>query len=56
MCEAIYEKAVAGDVQAATFIADRLDGKPAQTISGDIDNPLTMIHKIEREIIDNLKD
>ena len=30
MCEAIYDKAITGDVPAANFIADRLEGKPLQ--------------------------
>lgn len=47
MCEAIYEKAAQGDVQAATFVADRLDGKPAQVIAGDPSNPLQMVNRIE---------
>jgi hypothetical protein len=40
MCEAIYEKAANGDVSAAVFIADRLDGKPATVIAGDSENPI----------------
>lgn len=41
MCEAIYDKAASGDVQAAQFIADRLDGKPAQTVNGNVDGVVT---------------
>lgn len=47
MCEAIYEKASAGDVSAAQFIADRLDGKPATVIAGDAENPLQTVSRIE---------
>ncbi len=42
MCEAIYEKAAAGDVQAAAFISDRLDGKPAQTVNGSLEGNFTV--------------
>lgn len=51
MCEAIYEKAEQGDVQAATFIADRLDGKPAQVITGDPDNPVHVFGSINWNVI-----
>lgn len=49
MCEAIYDKAAAGDVQAATFIADRLEGKPVQQTvhSGDSENPITHAVRVE---------
>lgn len=42
MCEAIYDKAAQGDVQAAQFIADRLDGKPAQTVNGNLEGNFTV--------------
>ena len=40
-------KAEEGDTHAAAFIADRLDGKPAQQLqlSGDEDKPLKIIHE-----------
>ena len=44
-------QAVNGDLNAIKEVADRLDGKPAQAIVGDEENPLEMIHKIEREIV-----
>ena len=56
IAEALYDKAEQGDIAAIKEIGDRLEGKPAQTITGDKDNPLTVLHKIEREIIDSLKD
>lgn len=36
-----------GDTQAAAFISDRLDGKPAQQVqlSGDADAPLKIVHE-----------
>lgn len=41
----------ASRVAAAIAVLDRAWGKPAQTISGDKDNPLEVIHKIEHEIV-----
>jgi len=52
IAEALFDKAMEGDLQAAKEIGDRLDGKAPTVIAGDDDNPLTIIHKIERLIID----
>lgn len=51
--QAIFNKAKEGDVTAIREIGDRLEGKPAQMITGDSDNPLTLINRIERVLIDN---
>lgn len=40
-----------GDVPAIREIADRLDGKVPQAISGDEENPLNFVHTITRQII-----
>lgn len=40
------------DQQAANALADRLDGKAVQPISGDDENPLMIIERIERVIVD----
>ena len=42
------------DMQAIKELADRMDGKPAQALVGgdDDDNPIKMLHKIERLIVD----
>lgn len=40
-----------GDVQSIREIADRLDGKVAQAISGDEENPLNFVHTITRQIV-----
>ena len=47
----------ATSLKAKTELRDTLDGKPAQsvTLSGDEDNPLNVITKVERVIV-NAKD
>lgn len=50
--EKVWDKAIDGDLQAFREIADRLDGKAVQPISGDDENPLEIIHRIERVIVD----
>lgn len=42
----------AARVAAANSILDRGWGKAPQIISGDEENPLSVIHKIERVIVD----
>lgn len=39
---------------AVNMVADRIDGKPAQALIGgdDDDNPIKMLHTIERLIVD----
>lgn len=51
-CEKLLDEAAKGNLAAFNVIADRLDGKPAQslTVGGDEENPL--VTKIVREIID----
>jgi hypothetical protein len=51
VADALVDKAMNGDVQAIKEVADRLDGKVPQGISGDDENPLTMVHRIERHIV-----
>jgi hypothetical protein len=49
---ALLAKAQEGDVPAIKEIADRLDGKVAQPISGDDEgDAIKVIHKIERVIV-----
>ena len=50
--EKLLDAAAEGEPWALGMLADRLDGKAAQTISGDPDNPITLVGKIERAIID----
>lgn len=40
IADALLAKAADGDMVAIKELGDRLDGKPAQTISGDPDAPL----------------
>lgn len=54
IAEALVKKAIDGDVSACNAIADRLDGKPTQPISGDDDAP-AILHRIENVIIDSSK-
>ena len=52
-----FVKKMHADKDIAFFreFGDRLDGKPAQTIGGDPDAPLSFIGKIERTIVANTK-
>lgn len=44
-----YKKAILdGDMQAINHFADRLDGRPVQTVAGDEEQPLTAKVTIER--------
>ncbi len=51
-CEKVLDDAVDGNLAAFGVLADRLEGKPAQsmTLLGDEDKPL--ITRVERVIID----
>ena len=51
-CEKVSDAFANGEPWAAQFVADRLDGKPAQTIAGDPDNPLHTISEIRRTVVD----
>lgn len=53
--EKLLDLAEQGESWAVKELADRLDGKPAQTIAGDPDAPLNFIGKIERTIVANTK-
>lgn len=45
--------AESGDMAAIKEFADRIDGKVPQAISSDEENPLEVIHRIERVIVEN---
>lgn len=50
---ALISKASEGDMQAIKELADRIDGKVPQGIVGgdEDDNPVNVIHRIERHIV-----
>lgn len=52
VAEKLVSEAELGNVQAIKEIFDRLDGKPAQAIIGDPDNPLRTHSTIEVRIVD----
>lgn len=47
LADVLVAKALEGDVTALKEIGDRLDGRPAQEITGDDDNPLTVVQRVE---------
>lgn len=51
LAEKLLQGCDAGDITALKELGDRLDGKPAQTIQGDADNPLT-VNQIIRRVVD----
>lgn len=53
IARALLDKAITGDVQAIKEIGDRIDGKPAQAITGDDElDPIRVIQEIRRNIVD----
>ena len=52
VARSLVKKAEGGDIQAMKEVADRVDGKAAQslTVGGDSDNPLQLEY-IERRIV-----
>jgi prolyl-tRNA editing enzyme YbaK/EbsC (Cys-tRNA(Pro) deacylase) len=53
IAKALLAKAETGDVVAIKEVADRLDGKAPQAVIGDAENPINLIHRIERVIVDS---
>lgn len=53
IADKLLNMAEKGDLGAIRELGDRIDGKPSQTIAGDEENPLKVIHRIERVIVDN---
>ena len=43
VAEALFRKAEDGDIAAIKELGDRIDGKAEQTISGDSDQPITIV-------------
>lgn len=50
--EVVLDKAAEGEIWAIQMLADRLDGKPSQTIVGGGDNGEFEFTKIVREIVE----
>ena len=50
--EKVLDEAAEGSISHMQFMADRIDGKAIQTIAGDDENPLTVIQRIERIVLD----
>lgn len=51
LAEKLLTRCDEGDLSALKELGDRLDGKAAQTIIGDDENPLNVVHKVERVIV-----
>jgi len=51
VADALVNKALTGDVPAIKEIADRLDGKVPQALTGEEGGAIQMIHRIERAIV-----
>jgi hypothetical protein len=43
VAEALYRKAEDGDISAIKELGDRVDGKSSQEITGDSDQPITIV-------------
>lgn len=57
IADKLAQLAEEGDVHAIKEIADRVEGKVPQAIVGDDDaDPITLIHRIERIIVDKPPD
>jgi phage gp29-like protein len=56
IAEALLTKAEEGDLQAIKELGDRLDGKAAQTIAGDPENPLQLLAAIEWRVAKHSSD
>lgn len=55
LAEKLLVNCDSGDLAALKELGDRIDGKPAQSIIGDEENPLNIIQRIERVIVDPKK-
>lgn len=52
LADKLLELVAAGDLAALKEFGDRLDGKPAQTIAGDPDNPLEINWPLPKSPLD----
>lgn len=51
LADRLVDAALGGDIQALKEVGDRLDGRPAQAVTGDGGGPVEHIHRIERRIV-----
>ncbi len=51
LAEKLIDAVSTGELAALKEFGDRIDGKPAQTIAGDPENPLNVVQTIERKIV-----
>lgn len=51
IADKLFDLAEQGDMAAIREIGDRIDGKPAQVIAGDAENPINLIGEIRRVIV-----
>jgi len=49
LADKLVDKALEGDVSALKEIGDRIDGKPAQAITGEADAPIELIMRWANE-------
>lgn len=47
----LYVEALNGNIQAAALIFDRTEGKASQPLTGDEENPIAMVQRVQREIV-----
>lgn len=50
MAEKLLDLVATGDLAALKEFGDRMDGKPAQAIIGDSEQPLEFVGRIERVV------
>jgi hypothetical protein len=48
----LLEVAAGGDILAIRELADRLDGRVPHRVAGDPEEPIEVVHRIERVIVD----
>ena len=46
VAHSLVKKAIEGELPAINMIADRLDGKPAQAITGPSGEPITLVERV----------
>ena len=56
VADQVVKKASEGDKDAWKEISERMDGKVANVVAGDADNPLSLVTKVELVALANRKD